>query len=268
MAKRLRCFTLIEVLIVITILVVVAALVLPAGALAWETAHMTECQSNMRQLCMAMFRFATKHDGRLPGGEDDIPSLEWLGNSKEAEEEGLWLCPQNGALYIYVQSEKPYVCPKDRRVSQEETKARGEQPPFEPGLGNGRFSYTMPEILAGASLRLVLRSYSHYKDIAGDRQRMMVPVLIEEDPAHWLGTEKWDGSWDGSDGFSDRHFDGCTIGYVDGHVENRKMPPLMEAKDLKLQTMMGERPFGAKERWTWEYGIDHWYNDKTKKRRN
>jgi len=265
MAKRLRCFTLLELLIVMTILAVVAALVVPAGAMAWETAYMAECQSNMRQLCMAMFRFAAKHDGRLPGGKDDPPSLEWLGDSEEAEEEGLWLCPQNGALYTYVRSEKLYVCPKDRRYSQEEAEAWGKKPLFEPGLGNGRFSYTMPKILAGASLRLLLRSYSHYKDIAGDRQRMMVPMLIEEDPEHWLGTKDWDGSWRKSDAFSDRHFDGCTIGFVDGHVENRKMPPLMNADDLKLQTMMGERSFGKDEDWRWEKGIDHWYNNKTTK---
>jgi prepilin-type N-terminal cleavage/methylation domain-containing protein/prepilin-type processing-associated H-X9-DG protein len=61
-----RGFTLIELLVVIAIIGVLAAILFPVFARAREKAKAATCQSNLKQLCMALIMYADDADGAGP----------------------------------------------------------------------------------------------------------------------------------------------------------------------------------------------------------
>ncbi|MDX2065601.1 MAG: prepilin-type N-terminal cleavage/methylation domain-containing protein [Fimbriimonadaceae bacterium] len=67
-AKReiTRGFSVIELIVVISILVVLAALIFPVVIAAKEKSHSTACLSNIRQLGAATLIYASDNGGRLP----------------------------------------------------------------------------------------------------------------------------------------------------------------------------------------------------------
>jgi prepilin-type N-terminal cleavage/methylation domain-containing protein len=67
-ARGRPAFTLVELLVVIGIIAVLVGILLPALGRAQEMGRRTKCQSNLRQLGMAMVMYADEHRGRLPNG--------------------------------------------------------------------------------------------------------------------------------------------------------------------------------------------------------
>lgn len=64
---RARCFTLIELLIVIAIIAILAALLLPSLQRAKEMARGIACVNDKKQIGLYMQFFANDNDGRMPG---------------------------------------------------------------------------------------------------------------------------------------------------------------------------------------------------------
>jgi len=75
MARKSLCvrgFTLVELLVVISIIAILAALGFSGVNAAVTKAQMTECLSNMRQIGVAMQLFAGDNEGTLPGTSHGI----------------------------------------------------------------------------------------------------------------------------------------------------------------------------------------------------
>ena len=63
-----RAFTLVEFLVVMSIIALLIALILPALKNARDTAHIAMCASRQHQLLIGLFAWAADHDGALPPG--------------------------------------------------------------------------------------------------------------------------------------------------------------------------------------------------------
>jgi prepilin-type N-terminal cleavage/methylation domain-containing protein/prepilin-type processing-associated H-X9-DG protein len=104
----MRAFTLIELLVVIAIIAILAAILFPVFAKAREKARQSSCQSNLKQMGLAMQNYVQDYDERMPWSfPADNTSCAgvvtragwrgWISNSlfpyvKNAQ---LWGCPSN-----------------------------------------------------------------------------------------------------------------------------------------------------------------------------
>ena len=128
-----KAFTLVELLVVISIIAVLAALLMPALRRARELGRRTVCMGNMRQLQLAWHTYATDNDGYIVNGQPSTqhnPHVQfyngpsWLidfpnSNSSafpvpETKQEAIEMM-ESGALASYIGNMASYLCPARER---------------------------------------------------------------------------------------------------------------------------------------------------------
>jgi len=114
-----RGFTLIELLVVIAIIAILAAILFPVFAKAREKARQSSCQSNLKQLGLAMLQYAQDYDERFcPMGTMSFPLAS---NNPVVPEDrdfnfnagtyNVWYHSWASLIYPYVRNTQVYLCP-------------------------------------------------------------------------------------------------------------------------------------------------------------
>jgi prepilin-type N-terminal cleavage/methylation domain-containing protein/prepilin-type processing-associated H-X9-DG protein len=112
---RAGAFTLLELLCVIAIIGILAALLLPAISKSRLPAKRVQCVNQLRQIGIAFHVFAHDHNGRFPMAvpTDEGGSLEFTRNAYEVEGDFYFGFRHFQALANHLVDPRPLVCPMD-----------------------------------------------------------------------------------------------------------------------------------------------------------
>ena len=103
-------FTLVEILVVVAILAILAAILFPVFARVRENARRSSCQSNLRQIGLGMLQYCGDYDDKLvkswygsgngnySGGSDATDRYKWMDAIRPyLKSEQIFNCPSHGA---------------------------------------------------------------------------------------------------------------------------------------------------------------------------
>jgi prepilin-type N-terminal cleavage/methylation domain-containing protein len=118
---RLRGMTLIELLLVIAIIALLAALLLPALSSAKTSGKMASCLNNLKQEELGYQMYAADNDGKLlqnvrsaPQPLEEVISNSWVyGDMKSPVESTNLYLLEKGEMFPYVPQPATYRCPAD-----------------------------------------------------------------------------------------------------------------------------------------------------------
>jgi prepilin-type N-terminal cleavage/methylation domain-containing protein len=109
-------FTLIEVLVVVAVIAVLVAVLLPSLHRARDTARLSVCMMNVRQLGVAAATYSLENAGRLPGAvhSEGTTGLDWAGKHNWDGRNRFGRVPEDGTLYRNAgRNNSVYLCPSD-----------------------------------------------------------------------------------------------------------------------------------------------------------
>jgi prepilin-type N-terminal cleavage/methylation domain-containing protein len=121
--QQKTAFTLIEILIVIAIIAILAAMLLPTLSLAKAKGQRISCMNNLRQLGVACHVYMADNDGRLVENwpyaiAANLETNCWMhGNMREALQATNYGLLRTGKLFPYANNLNTYRCPADRSTA-------------------------------------------------------------------------------------------------------------------------------------------------------
>jgi prepilin-type N-terminal cleavage/methylation domain-containing protein/prepilin-type processing-associated H-X9-DG protein len=202
MKRRHTGFTLIELLVVIAIIAILAAILFPVFARARENARKSSCQSNLKQLGMAVQQYAQDYDETYPGLYISSPSaVSYVlpNGTTYTSTHVLWPT----LIYPYVKNIQVYNCPSS---SYKWT-----------GVYSGTMCYGINEQSFGSAGRAMaainypseLMYFADSNTAASNSYRFDITTGNPDTNGDGINDYKIDM----------RHSDGANVCYTDGHVK-------------------------------------------------
>lgn len=208
-------FTLVELLVVVAIIALLAAILFPVFGRARENARRSACQSNLKQLCLAAIQYTADYDERwmaisstsattVPNTLLD-PVVRW-----------------SAVMDPYVKNPQIYMCP---------SKANGQSATFgythnmrltgqdaTMAYGNGRPLAAIP---LPAQTPAFVDARAYYANGTPSNARGLHFAFQTNQGFAWAYQTSTGGYARLSNGLSDgnAHFDGMNIAFADGHVK-------------------------------------------------
>ncbi len=219
MGKR-RGFTLVELLVVISIIALLMAILMPALNRARELGRRAVCMGNLKQLALAWVMYADENDGDLVNGEagdwsrtrpnptppptdiviqppwvSDIP-LDGNGNptiSKRQQEQKI----RDGALWEYAKNPKVFRCPA--------------------GKVNHSINYAIVDAMNGVAQANARQDqvWANNRGVLSKTHNKLVFIDIGKVRGSSYHVHYNQGQWGSPP--SIRHRDGTTVSYADAH---------------------------------------------------
>ena len=230
MMKR-KAFTLVELLVVISIIALLMAILIPALNRVKDQAKTIVCRNNLRNLSMAWNMYAQDNDGYICQGENDTSPTSiknpyaWIGppigTNDPAYQQGMTIVERekegikNGMLWPYAKDVDIYHCPADKLALEENLNTNTN--PFTtyaiPGGMNGRHDIYKPtpegKNLPVESFLEIIRPAEKY-------------IFVEENDAKGANWGSWilnpfGDEW--HDAMDIYHNKKACLGFADGHAE-------------------------------------------------
>ncbi len=127
--RKITGFTLIELLVVIAIIAILAAILFPVFAQARESARLTKCASNMRQIGLALLSYANDYDDGLPQRKETILVQPHPNPCNEGYHENVCLSWKHMVL-PYIKNADIFICPTNPLArSRDQSSADPEETP-------------------------------------------------------------------------------------------------------------------------------------------
>jgi len=108
MKRRKKGFTLIELMIVIAIIAILAAVLVPNFMRAREASRLTACKSNLKNISTAVETYSNDWDGLYPGGTGGLGktaiSAVAAGSLQNDYVQKRTVCPTQKGEYFFTQS--------------------------------------------------------------------------------------------------------------------------------------------------------------------
>ena len=211
-ATAQSAFTLIELLVVIAIIAILAAILFPVFAQARESARLTSCASNFKQIGLAFRQYSQDYD-------ENLPPRRLLNNATNK-----YLANWKHLVYPYTKNYDIYKCPSNpaAKFLDESDPALGNYDAGVTPTYRGYFYYQDPYIQGGDP-----NVFQNYKEVLF--QFPASTILIGEDKdivadygpyenLYYKGIDsRFPGSnWGAFHRGSDRK---ANIGFLDGHVK-------------------------------------------------
>ena len=112
-----KAFTLIELLVVIAIIAILAAILFPVFGRARENARRSSCQSNLKQIALAVAQYTSDYDGRFP--------LNYVNAINSAAAVQPSVIGWADAIQPYLKSTQIFQCPSDPLAGSSDPRADG-----------------------------------------------------------------------------------------------------------------------------------------------
>lgn len=240
-----RAFTLIQLLLVIAIIAILAALLLPALTRARQKALQTVCVSNQKQLALSLQLYAHDYNDAIvgyangdwtfigggywvaPGGMDGFETT--LSSHTADEDLGIMrdVLRTNNALYPYAPNVLTYHCPSDPRTTL--------TPEAPHDVGWAFDSYSKSENVGGFLTQPATLSGDYwgapatYTRLVSIQDPSLTFAFVEEIDCRGYNHGTWVVNWNqtGTPGFwgdalAMSHANASTFAFADGHVESHK----------------------------------------------